>query len=133
MATNSDYITDLLVSFDMITLEQAEEAQAMAADQEKSVINCLEQKGVISEDEVLNVLASEYGMETFDLTDYRIPDDVISSIDGDVARRYKVIPVMRYDNVLTLAVSDPTDIETLDSLRYLLKREIDHRPAMPDV
>lgn len=111
----------------LITDEQGEEVRTKMEEQEEelSVYKVLESLGYTSEDEALSIIASEYGMETFDLHDYRIPDEVVKSISPDIAMRYRVVPVTRYDNALTIAVADPTNLDTLDSLRYILKLDIE--------
>ena len=125
MALDTDYICDLLMSVGMITDEQAEEARQKASDGSVDVLGALEMLGHATEDEALAALASEYGMETFDLGNYSLSEDVVQAITPEVAQRYKIIPLMRYEGSLTVGVSDPTDIETLDSLRYILKTDIE--------
>jgi type IV pilus assembly protein PilB len=49
----------------------------------------------------------------------------------EVARRYKVVPVYKNENTLTVALSDPLDVDTLDSLRYLLKCNVEGVVAPP--
>lgn len=71
------------------------------------------------------MLAQQYGMEVLDLNSYEIPPEILECLTPEVASRYKVVPVMKHDDVLTIAMSDPTDMETLDALRYLLGTEVD--------
>ncbi len=125
MALDTDYICDLLLSVGMITDEQAEEAKQKAGDGSVDILGALDMLGHASEEDSLAALASEYGMETFDLANYSLSEDVVQTITPEVAQRYKIVPLMRYDNSLTIAISDPTDIETLDSLRYILKTDIE--------
>src|SRR3712207_9576161 len=63
-------------------------------------------------------------MDWIDLSTRTIPQDVINQIRGEDARRFKVIPVGFGETGLIVAVSDPLDIDTIDSLRFLLQREI---------
>ncbi|MHC4842010.1 MAG: GspE/PulE family protein [Planctomycetota bacterium] len=109
----------------ILTEQQAEQVRFTVGETGDDFLDVLEKLDFATSDEVIGTLASEYGMETFDLTDYRIPADIIELMDSDIARRYKVVPVMSFDNTVTIAVSDPTDLETLDSLRYIMKRDID--------
>ena len=125
MALDTDFVCDLLLSVGMITDEQAEEARQKASDGSVDVLGALEMLGHATEDETLAALASEYGMETFDLGNFSLSEDVVQSITPEVAQRYKIVPLMRYDNSLTVGIADPTDIETLDSLRYILKTDIE--------
>ncbi len=124
--TGSDaFVIDLMTSRGMITEEQAEEARKRADLEGISIIEALQSLNFVAEEEVMMMLAAEYGMETFDLRDYKIPEDVVAAVPADVARRYKIMPVMKTDNVLRVAMADPTDLETLDSLRYILKTDVE--------
>lgn len=125
MALDPDYICDLLMSIGMITADQAEQAREKEEESDSNILSVLESLEIATEDDTLAVLASEYGMETFDLSNHSLPDDVVSSIAPEVAQRYRIIPLMRYDNSLTVGISNPADIETLDSLRYILKMDIE--------
>jgi general secretion pathway protein E/type IV pilus assembly protein PilB len=42
-----------------------------------------------------------------------------------IARRYKIVPVYKHDGTLTVAISDPLDVDTVDSLRYILKMNVE--------
>jgi general secretion pathway protein E/type IV pilus assembly protein PilB len=130
---DDDFILDTLVMLGIVTDEQAEEVREAAyelelADDDEGpdgVIRCLEDRQLTSEDEVIQLVANEYGMESFDLSDYRISEDVIKLLKPEVAKRFKVVPIMKYDNNLTIGIHDPTDIESLDAIRYILKMDID--------
>ena len=117
MAMNQDFVLDLLVSMMILTEEQAEQTRFTVGETGEYFLDVLEKLEFTTQDQVIGTLAMEYGMETFDLTDYRIPADIIELIDKDIARRYHIVPVMSFDSTVTIAVSDPTDLETLDSLR----------------
>ena len=54
-----------------------------------------------------------------------MPQEVISQIRAEDARRFKVVPVGFGETGLIVAVSDPLDIDTIDSLSFLLQREIE--------
>ena len=68
--TGSDaFIVDLLTSRGMITEEQAEEARKRADLEGITIIEALNSLNFVAEEEVMMMLAAEYGMETFDLKD----------------------------------------------------------------
>src|SRR5213594_3513294 len=54
----------------------------------------------------------------------KIEDDIIATIRRDIARKYRVIPVFKHENTLTIAIADPSDLATVDSLGHLLNAEI---------
>ena len=71
-------------------------------------------------------------MDWIDLSAKVIPPDVINQIRAEDARRFKVIPVGYGESGLIVAVSDPLDIDTIDSLSFLLQREIELVCASPE-
>ena len=127
MAENSDYVLELLTEYGMVTDEQIQEGWKKVADSngEYSIIDALKMLDYLDEVELMTMLAQQYGMETLDLNGYVIPPDIIESLSADLARQYNVIPVMKHDDVLTIAMNNPTDVETLDSLRYILRTDVD--------
>jgi general secretion pathway protein E/type IV pilus assembly protein PilB len=124
--TGSDeLVVDLLIAKGMVTPEQAEAARVKADADAAPVVDTLIGLKHVSEENVMMVLAAEYGMECFDLGGYKIPPEVIQAVPAEIARRYRVMPVMKSGNSLTVAMGDPTDLETLDSLRYILKLDVE--------
>ncbi len=127
VAENSDYILELLTEYGMLNEQQIDEGWKKVAesDGKLDIIDALKELKYVDEFEMMAMMAQQYGLETLDLTGYQIPPEVLEMMAGDIAKQYKVIPVMKHDDVLTVAMSDPTDMETLDSLRYVLKHDID--------
>ena len=90
------------------------------------------EEDVISEADVSRSLAAQAHMEWVDLSTMVIRPEVIDQIRAEDARRFKVIPVGFGESGLIVAVSDPLDIDTIDSLSFLLQREIELVCASPD-
>lgn len=79
-----------------------------------------------SEDDLLSVLARQVGMDLVKINQFEISDELLALVPPDLARQYKVFPV-HYDEdtlELTIAISDPLNVRTLDDLRMWLDREI---------
>lgn len=67
----------------------------------------------------------EIATEKISLSEIQIDPEIIQIVPRHIARRYKVVPVRKArDGALMIALSDPTDIETLDSLQYVLKMNV---------
>jgi type IV pilus assembly protein PilB len=81
---------------------------------------------------VSRTLAAQAHMEWIDLSSMIVPPDVIKQIRAEDARRFKVIPVAVGEAGLVVAVSDPLDIDTIDSLSFLLQREIELVCSSPE-
>ena len=127
MAEKSDYILELLLEYGLISQDQADEGWAKVGESEGTldILDALKEMGYVHEHDILNMLAQQYGLETLDLSTFVIPQEILDSVPKEIPHQYKVVPVMIHDGVLTFAMSDPTDMETLDSLRLILKRDVD--------
>ena len=110
----------------MVDATQVYAARTAAMDSgSDDIVGELVKNGVIDQEELVNMLAQQYGMEVMDLREYDIPDEVIRNFRGDYARYYNVIPVAMDDQLFTIAMGDPTNVELLDTLRYLLGGDVD--------
>jgi len=127
VAQNADYILELLTDNGLLDSEQIDEGweKVSASDGKLDIIDALKELEYIDENEMLAVLSQEYGLDTLDLDAYQIPTEVIDRISDEIAKQYKIVPVMMHDDMLTIAMSDPTDMETIDSLRYILGCDVD--------
>ena len=132
LTSNDDYILEILENVGLVTREQAVAARQAATQEDEGVMDILAREGVVSKLDMLKALAGQFGMETISLTGMDIPREVLDMVPGDVAQRYKVVPVFKNENVLTVAIGDPLDVDTLDGLRYVLKCNVEGVVAPPE-
>ena len=127
MARDSKYIVELMLETGMLMPEQLEEVQREMDlnPTDDDIVDVIIKKGFVTEQDMTVMLAQQYGMEMVDLSRYELPEEVLSLLDRDTVRKYKVIPLGQHDDILTVAMSDPTDVTTLDALRYMLGKDVD--------
>ncbi len=125
MAVRDDYLVDTLVDMGWLTNQQIETLRQEAEQAGIGIIDTALAKSWISTLNVTQAKAAQFGAEVVDLADMRIPDEVIAAVNRGIARKYKVMPVSMSSGSIRLAVADPSDLDTLDSLRHILKQEID--------
>jgi type IV pilus assembly protein PilB len=121
---NEDYLLDLLQDAGLVTRSQIESAKAKL-NGAANVIEVLIRDGVVSEADVSRSLAAQAHMDWIDLSTMLIPPEIIKQIRTEDAHRFKVVPVGFGETGLVVAVGDPLDIDTIDSLSFLLQREIE--------
>ena len=124
MPHNEDYVVKVLQEVGLVTRKQVDGARARL-NGANSVVDLLVKDGVLSEADVSRTLAAQAHMDWIDISSMVIPPEVIKQIRAEDARRFKVIPVAFGETGLVVAVSDPLDIDTIDSLSFLLQREIE--------
>jgi type IV pilus assembly protein PilB len=129
MAAKDDYILEQLVELGYLTTEQVQATQAEADSAGKGVVDLLIEKKLIDQTVATTAKAAHFGVEMVSLADIRLDDDVISAIPRHIAKRYRVVPVYRHGNNLGIALSDPSDLDTIDTLHHLLKAELELKVA----
>jgi type II secretion system protein E len=126
-----EYVLKLLEEAGLVTRSQVESARSRL-NGTGNAVDLLIKEGAVSEADVSRSLAAQAHMDWVDLSTKVIPPEVINQIRAEDARRFKVIPVGFGESGLIVAVSDPLDIDTIDSLSFLLQREIELVCASPD-
>src|SRR5712672_1390383 len=116
----------------LVTDEQLGPIRQEADSTGEGLVDTLVAKKLISAGQVAQAKAAQFGVEFVNLGEMRLPDDVISAVPRHIAKKYNVVPVYRHDNTVTVALSDPSDLDTLDSLRHLLNMEVEPRVASPE-
>ncbi len=129
MAEKDDYLADVLVDLGLLNAEQLAKARSEAQAAGVGVIDLLLANKAIRTADVTQAKAAQFGAEVVQLGTIQIPDEAISIIPRHVAKKYRVIPLFKTDGKVALAISDPSDINTIDSLTHLLGAEIEPRVA----
>ena len=70
-------------------------------------------------------LARQWGLKTVDLAVRVVPDEVRALVPRELAESYGLVPFSRFGEQLRVAVSDPLDVERIDSLHHLLGLDIE--------
>ncbi len=115
----------------LVTQAQIESARSRL-NGATDVVAVLIRDGLVTETDVSRTLATQAHMDWIDLSARVIPEEVIKQMRAEDARRFKVIPVGFGETGLIVAVSDPLDIDTIDSLGFLLQREIELVCSSPE-
>ena len=126
-----EYVLQLLVDAGCVSSSQIDNAR-VRLNGDGNVVDLLIKDGTVSDTDVSRSLAAQAHVDWIDLSAKVIPPEVISQIPAEDARRFKVIPVGFGESGLIVAVSDPLDIDTVDSLSFLLQREIELVCASPE-
>jgi type IV pilus assembly protein PilB len=132
VAARDDYLLENLIDLGYVTREQVDELRPQAEANGAGIVDLLLERKIITTIELTTAKASHFGAEVVRLADLRLEDEVISAVPRHIAKRYRVVPIYRHGHGLTIAMSDPSDIDTIDSLHHLLKAELTVSVASED-
>jgi general secretion pathway protein E/type IV pilus assembly protein PilB len=134
VAEKDDYLLDLLVDLGFTNAGEVAKAREEAVAANVGVVDLLLANKIIRPTDVAQAKAAQFGAEVVNLGGMKIEDDVISIIPRHVAKKYRVIPLFKADGKVAVALADPSDLNTVDSLTHLLGAEIELRVASePDI
>ena len=124
MQQSEDYLLRILQDVGLVTRPQIESAR-LRLNGASNVVDVLIEGGIVSDVDVSRTLAAQAHMDWIDISSIVIPPQVINQIRGEEARRFKVIPVGFGETGLVVAIGNPLYIDTIDSLNFLLQRELE--------
>src|SRR5712672_220779 len=110
---------EILVKESLITQDQLQKALEFQRANGGKLGSCLTKMGFITDDDITGVLSRQYGVPSINLKYYEIDPNVIKLIPQDTASRYQVIPLSRVGSVLTIAMTDPTNVFAMDDIKFM--------------
>ena len=120
VSANQEFVLEILQESGLATKSQIEAARAEAPH--GMVVETLIRQGALTEEDSMRALAAHAAMEFVEVGAMQIPADIIEQVPREIADRFKVVPVAESDGGLVIAVSNPLDFDTFDSLGHLLGR-----------
>ena len=106
-----ELVRDGIVSYE--TLEKAEE---LANVQNINIGQALINSGILSEETLLKFLESKLHIPYVNLEDYSPDPKCFNFVAFADARRYRIIPLFKIEEVLTVAMADPLDLFAIDKI-----------------
>jgi type IV pilus assembly protein PilB len=110
---------EILIKESLITQDQLQKALEFQRSNGGKLGSCLTKLGYITDDDITGVLSRQYGVPSINLKYYEIDPSVIKLIPMDTASRYQVIPLSRVGSVLTIAMTDPTNVFAMDDIKFM--------------
>ena len=106
-----ELVRDGIVSYE--TLEKAEE---LAGVQRINIGQALINSGILEEDTLLKFLENKLHIPYVNLEDYQPDEKCFRFVSFADARRYRIIPLFKIEDVLTVAMADPLDLFAIDKV-----------------
>jgi len=105
-----------LVRAGLVSYETIEQAEELASAQNINIGQVLVNSGAITEDAIIKFLESKLHIPSVDLEDYTLDINCLKYISFSDARKYKIIPLFKIEDTLTVAMADPLDLFAIDKI-----------------
>jgi type IV pilus assembly protein PilB len=114
----------LLKEMELVTEGQVQEAVAIQREKGGALGRILVDLGYVTDEEIMLALGAQVGMEVVNLDEIKVPKEVLEKLSATEAKVYKVMPIKFENNILTVAMADPFNVNVLDELRFMHNCEV---------
>jgi type IV pilus assembly protein PilB len=124
---------EILINQGLINSEQLKKAlEAQKMDSKKKIGEILVYQGAIDHKKLLQALQHIYEAEYIELDEVILDPEIVAIIPKRIALRYKIVPLSKENNTLTLAMANPLDANTIDYIKEFTKMDVDPKFATED-
>jgi len=81
-------------------------------------VTFLVSKNLLKSAEIANIAAIEFGMPLLDLSVVELDPEVTKLVDEKLIEKHHALPLYKRGNRLNIAVSDPTNLQALDEIKF---------------
>ncbi len=126
MAAARRMIGEILVELGVVSVQQVQQTlrQQMSGNTKK-IGEILVEEGICTTEDITQALAEQHELDMVDLDAIDVPREVVSMVEGGLARQHHIVPIDFAEGMLTVALSDPLDLYGLDELRFVLSCNIE--------
>ncbi|MCP3669758.1 MAG: type IV-A pilus assembly ATPase PilB [Gammaproteobacteria bacterium] len=107
-----------LVSDNLLTHEIAEQAYTQALSQRMLFVTYLVEHNILDSQQIAYAASQEFGVPLLNIDVLDLEQAPITLVEEKLIRTHHAIPLFRRGNRLFLGVSDPTNIRSLDEIKF---------------
>ncbi|MCF6209553.1 MAG: type IV-A pilus assembly ATPase PilB [Gammaproteobacteria bacterium] len=96
----------------------AEKAQAAAETKKMPLVSYLVEQKLTDGNIIASIGAEEFGIPLLDIDSVDIDAEVTKLVDEKLVRQHHALPLFKRGNRLFVAVSDPTNLQALDEIKF---------------
>ncbi|HET9870534.1 MAG TPA: ATPase, T2SS/T4P/T4SS family, partial [bacterium] len=117
---------EMLVDEGIITEEQLQEALHEQKIKGGRLEKILISQGYVTQDVIMAFVGTQLGIPHVSLAEIgSIPNDVVFSVPESIAINHVLIPIVRKDKKLTVAMADPLNVFAIDDIKMMTGFEVE--------
>ena len=116
---------DMLIDEGLLTEAQLEQALVAHPKTGLKLGQYLVRQGIVTETQVRDAISRQLNLPKYNSEDYPGEIDLAHLIPADIARKYQLVPLKKEGRLLTVAMTDPRNIEALDTAEVQTNTEVE--------
>jgi len=114
-----------LVEEGVISAEDMRSALAHAKQEKVDIVAELINQQQLSPTVIAETISVEFGEPLFDISAYDPAQILRDAIDEKLITKHRILPIFKNSSILYVAISNPTNIEAIDAVRFSTKLNIE--------
>ena len=131
MAKQRRHLGEILYKAGLVGKEPLIKAIKTAKANKKRLGQVLVEQNLIDEDTLTKALAKQFGFSYVNLDKTVIPPEVMKLIPEDLIKRHNILPLSMDDGRMKLIISDPLNLDMMETLRFRLNADMEYCLANP--
>lgn len=107
---------ELLIEKSIINNAQLDKALLIQEKKGGLIGQILVALGYATEEEIAQAITMQYGFPYLPINGYKIDSGILEIIPGRIARQYSLMPIDKVGNTLTIAMSNPLNIQAIEDV-----------------
>ena len=118
-------IGELLLKAGVITDEQLESAREEVENAGEGTVSAsLLKQGSITEEALLDIVSQQFNVPILELEDLSIGEETLALFPRDLSLKHCLLPVAMDNGVLTLVMSDPSNLTAINDIKFITGYDI---------
>lgn len=118
-------IGEVLVEAGLVKPDRLQQALREHKNAKMKVGEYLVRQGIVHENDLVDVLAKVLHVDRYVAERYPVDIALGGILPIEIAQKYRAVPVQRKGTFLTVAMTDPSDINDLDALENIVQVEVE--------
>ena len=123
MAKQRRHLGEILFKAGLVQKQALINAIKTSKSNNKRLGQVLIELGLINEDTLTKVLAKQFDLQYVNLDKITISPDAMKLIPEEIVKRHNILPLGMNNGRLKVLISDPTNLETMDAIRFRLNTD----------
>lgn len=117
-------LAERLVSSGLLTAHTAQTAQQSAQAAGLTFLSYLLKHKIVKAKALAQAAAEEFGLPLVDLNNFSVEQMPTQGLPRSLLRRYRILPLAESGQQLQIAISDPSDLQALDEIKFTADQSI---------
>ncbi|MGI9086682.1 MAG: GspE/PulE family protein [Chthoniobacterales bacterium] len=120
----AERIADVLIEDGLLLPNQLEEAVGLQHKEGGRLLKILTEKQFVTDQDMAFSMGRCLNTPPINLCKLRVPEEIMSLVPRDMAKKNKLVPIARLNGKLFVAMADPTNVLAVDDVKRRVQLEV---------